>query len=358
LLARVVFYVSALCLSYLLEYQVRSHVIAMLILEQQRSQSLPPKPRLALSSERCLLEETFQGDIPAVILQARIDLGDLQLGHVIGQGEFGRVHLAVWHRALPQTVAAKVLERKHFSKPYLETVIRAAELELSLPAHEHTVRLFGIAWSIDTARLLTISEYCSGGSLLTALENKSVARWSAADKLCWTAALARGIAHLHSQSPAVVHRDLKPDNILLAEFPKANSPKIADFGSSRYRDGNMSDSVGTPMFSAPEQLARQYDLGSQYDLSIDIWAFGCILVCIARCSTLPYSEDDLQVCGACSRVAAGELAPSLAAGTCLGGPSAKQNLSYMACVRSCCQFEPALRPSADRLAHLLAELSV
>lgn len=76
--------------------------------------------------------------------------------------------------------------------------------------------------------------------------------------------------YLHSQT--VIHRDLKPDNILMNRSHKIL--KIADFGISKLLEEGASSKtfIGTSNYVAPEMY-----MGQSYDRTIDIWSLGCIL---------------------------------------------------------------------------------
>eukprot|EP00928_Gymnodinium_smaydae_P069717 TRINITY_DN5337_c0_g1_i2.p1 TRINITY_DN5337_c0_g1~~TRINITY_DN5337_c0_g1_i2.p1 ORF type:complete len:1153 (+),score=109.07 TRINITY_DN5337_c0_g1_i2:477-3461(+) len=82
--------------------------------------------------------------------------------------------------------------------------------------------------------------------------------------------VARGMGYLHGQDPPVIHRDLKPGNILI----EASNPprgKISDFGLSALVDSNSPGRAGTSNYSAPEIAS-----GESYDVKSDVFSFGCV----------------------------------------------------------------------------------
>jgi WD40 repeat protein/serine/threonine protein kinase len=134
--------------------------------------------------------------------------------------------------------------------------------------HPNIVRLYECGQH-DGLPYFTL-EFVSGGSLDRRIRGQPLPPSEAAHLV---AQLARGMAYVHSQG--VVHRDLKPGNVLLAEN---GTPKITDFGLARHlQGGGLTQSgvvMGTPCYMAPEQArGKMKEVGP----ATDIYALGAIL---------------------------------------------------------------------------------
>jgi len=106
--------------------------------------------------------------------------------------------------------------------------------------------------------------------------------------------IAAALAYLH-ENVKVIHRDLKPDNIL---FSSATAEiKITDFTVSRGEiapDSRLFDSEGTPCFTAPEchVVAKEGYL----PYPTDVWSFGVCLYCYVNDGKLPfYGQSELEI---------------------------------------------------------------
>ena len=291
------------------------------------------------------LIECLLHDLPPGVLAKRVCPHEVRLKEILGHGSFGTVHRAEWvtkRRGSQQRVAAKLLHRHQLNVGALSQFKRSLALELALAPHDNIVRLH--SWLADPTdcRVMLVLEHARGGSLERLIDNGTCATWGEGETLQVCGQMARGIAFLHSQQPPIIHRDLKPGNILFDE----GRPKLADFGVSRASNSTTltACAVGTLAFAAPEQL--QY---SQYTVSVDVWAFGCVLACVALNSSIPYpdrrtanysSDEDGQLISA---VARGILRPSTPVDHFLH-----------AHVRDCVASEPTARPAAAELARVLS----
>jgi serine/threonine protein kinase len=103
----------------------------------------------------------------------------------------------------------------------------------------------------------------------------------------WALQILRGLEYLHTQSPPVIHRDIKCDNIFLHE----GNAKIGDLGLATYALAATHQKalsvIGTPQFMAPEV----YD--ETYTTAADIWAYGMAMIEMLT-NTTPYSECESQ----------------------------------------------------------------
>jgi len=183
---------------------------------------------------------------------------------VIGSGGFGTVYEA-YQPILKRRVAIKVINPQHANQPaFIRNFHVEAELVASLE-HPHIVPLYDY-WR-DTNGAFLIMRWLSGGSLRQSIQQQPWDTRQTAKLLDQiTAALA--VAHRHR----VVHRDIKPDNILL---DKEGNAYLADFGIAKQTDLQTSKDdtgAGTIQYAAPEQFQRK-DITAQ----TDVYSLGVML---------------------------------------------------------------------------------
>ena len=186
--------------------------------------------------------------------------------------ELGRGGMGVVYKcrqiALNRIVALKlILAGGHATEHHRSRFLREAEAAAGV-GHPNVVQVFEAgAWDGQPYLVL---EYCSGGSLGEQLRGVPLAKDRSATLV---ETLARAVQAAHERG--VVHRDLKPQNVLLAAD---GSPKVTDFGLAKLVDsgeGLTSTGVvmGTPSYMAPEQAAGRREVGA----AADIYALGAIL---------------------------------------------------------------------------------
>jgi serine/threonine protein kinase len=193
-------------------------------------------------------------------------LGRYRLGKRLGAGSFGTVWQAR-DEHLERDVAVKVVPRERILEARFEREARAAA---SL-GHPAIVTLYEASADDDSAYL--VSELVRGATLGALLE---AGRLSDRDIVAVGVAVCDALAHAHSQG--IVHRDVKPSNILVPDQPASPSypAKLTDFGVARVIGGDSltltGDVVGTAAYMAPEQAA-----GRSAGAAADLYALA--LVC-------------------------------------------------------------------------------
>ncbi|KAH8395854.1 hypothetical protein KR215_006790 [Drosophila sulfurigaster] len=134
-------------------------------------------------------------------------------------------------------------------------------------------------------------EYVDGGSLFKLLYSMPRATYTINHIINWALQAAKGVAYLHAMTPiAVIHRDLKPHNMLLDN--QHRSLKICDFGTVRYVSSMMTKNSGTAPYMAPEVFS-----GQKYTGKCDVYSWTITLhELFAR--KIPFSDcsNDLIVC--------------------------------------------------------------
>ncbi|MGZ5340020.1 MAG: serine/threonine-protein kinase, partial [Solirubrobacterales bacterium] len=180
----------------------------------------------------------------------------------LGSGGFGTVYRA-WDERLQRAVAVKVIESGARGGRVLREAQAAARL-----GHPGIVTLYELAREDSRAYLVT--ELVEGG---TVAELSRRGELSDSEIAGLGAEACEALAHAHAQG--VVHRDVKPQNILIAERPR--QAKLVDFGIARLLDeATMTasgDVLGTLAYMAPEQAEgrRPGPAADVYSLSLTLY---------------------------------------------------------------------------------------
>ncbi|XP_078700262.1 mitogen-activated protein kinase kinase kinase 7-like isoform X2 [Branchiostoma floridae x Branchiostoma belcheri] len=201
-----------------------------------------------------------EGEKPFV---EQIDIEELDIEEVVGRGAFGMVSKARWR---DMTVAVKLIESESERRAFAVEV-----RQLSRVSHPNIVRLHGAC--ISERVWCLVMEYAEGGSLYNVLHGSEVTQpiYTAANAMSWCLQCAQGVAYLHGMKPkALIHRDLKPPNLLLMEG--GTLLKICDFGTACDIQTHMTNNKGSAAWMAPEVFE-----GSLYSEKCDVFSWGIIL---------------------------------------------------------------------------------
>ncbi|XP_071528363.1 serine/threonine-protein kinase fused [Panulirus ornatus] len=181
----------------------------------------------------------------------------------IGQGSFGRVFRGKC-LAKGQIVALKFIPKRNKEERELRSLRRECEIQRGL-AHPNIVRMVD---SFETENeVVAVSEYVPG-QLFQLLESNGPLKEERVQQIACN--LVSAIYYLHAHR--ILHRDIKPQNILLSS---AGEAKLCDFGFSRKMGINtyvLTSVKGTPLYMAPELIEEK-----PYDHTADLWSLGCIL---------------------------------------------------------------------------------
>ncbi len=191
------------------------------------------------------------------------------LDQVLGRGGMGVVYRAT-QTGLNRVVALKMLIAGQYADPALRTRFLLEAESVAALDHPHIVRVF--AFGEYNGHPYLAMEYLPRGTLAESIKKNGPFEALEATRLL--AKLAEAVAHAHSHG--VVHRDIKPLNVLLTADAE---PRLADFGLAKSGRADQHLSVtgqvlGTPAYMAPEQAAgRVREVGT----AADVYALGAVL---------------------------------------------------------------------------------
>lgn len=190
----------------------------------------------------------------------------MNLYHVlelVGEGSFGRVYKGR-KRYSGQVVALKFMPKVGRTEKELRNLKREIEIMRDLQ-HPNIVQLFD-SFETDT-EVVVVTEYAEGQLFQILEDDGSLPENQVQEIACQ---LVSALYYLHSHR--ILHRDMKPQNILLG---KSGVVKLCDFGFARAMSVStlvLTSIKGTPLYMSPELVEEK-----PYDHTADLWSLGCIL---------------------------------------------------------------------------------
>ncbi|XP_071723342.1 inactive protein kinase SELMODRAFT_444075-like [Rutidosis leptorrhynchoides] len=211
------------------------------------------------------------GKPPRWFSYAELELatGGFSKANFLAEGGFGSVHRGI----LPNGQAVAVKQHKLASSQGDLEFCSEVEV-LSCAQHRNVVMLIGFC--IEDGKRLLVYEYICNGSLDSHLygNHQEPLEWSARQKIAVGA--ARGLRYLHEECRVgcIVHRDMRPNNILITHDYE---PLVGDFGLARWQpDGDAG--VETRVIGTFGYLAPEYAQSGQITDKADVYSFGVVLV--------------------------------------------------------------------------------
>lgn len=209
----------------------------------------------------------------------RLD-GRYEIQDVIGVGGMAVVYKA-YDNIDDRIVAVKVLKEEYLANEEFRRRFKNESKAIAVLSHPNIVKVYDVSFG-DRLQYI-VMEYIEGITLKEYIEKKGVIDWNEA--LFFIIQILRALQHAHDKG--VVHRDVKPQNIMLLEN---GTIKVADFGIARFSHSESrtvtEKAIGSVHYISPEQAK-----GELTDEKADIYSVGIMLYEMLT-GRLPFDSDN------------------------------------------------------------------
>jgi serine/threonine protein kinase len=250
----------------------------------------PVHPREFLANVKALLRreaqtseslQTLASQIPSDYAIGATIIDQYEVLSNLGRGAMGIVY-KVRHKVLNKIVAIKMIKGEFLTDKEVLTRFEQEAKAASSLDHPSIIKVYDYGISRDKRPYL-VMDYLEGTTFSNLLKTKK--RFSPQQILPLFIKLTDALEHAHSRN--IVHRDIKPGNIVLVETHINQDdaclsiviPKIVDFGIAKILDNKHNlgltkagELIGSPIYASPEQA-----MGNTIDGRTDIYSLGCVL---------------------------------------------------------------------------------
>jgi serine/threonine-protein kinase len=238
----------------------------------------PPPPQSLASDEEITRQQSGRAAQEATLVDRHGDrllgstvAGKYRIEATLGTGGMGAVYRAT-RPVIGDEVAVKILHSEQSDPKAAERFRREAQAAARLK-HPNAVTIYDFGVTDDGLQYL-VMELVEGESLRRIIKQQGPLIPSASAEIIDQVCAALDEAHRHN----IIHRDIKPDNIIVSVSAVGLRVKVLDFGIAKLRDDTASNLtqtgsiLGTPHYMSPEQC-----LGEELDTRSDIYSVGIVL---------------------------------------------------------------------------------
>ena len=277
----------------------------------REAKALAPAARRAYLDERCAGELELRAAVEARLESAPdspppgdavgeserpgLVLGRFKLLQQIGEGGFGAVWMAEQREPVKRRVAIKILKLGMDTRQVLAR-FEAERQALAMMDHPNIAKVFD-AGSTERGRPYFVMEYIRGVPILEYCDKE---RLDTRRRLELFVHVCHAIQHAHQKG--VIHRDIKPTNVLVTLHDGVPVPKVIDFGVAKATNADLTERtlftehrqiIGTPAYMSPEQAEMS---GLDIDTRTDIYSLGVLLYEVLT-GTTPFTVEQLLTKG-------------------------------------------------------------
>jgi serine/threonine protein kinase/tetratricopeptide (TPR) repeat protein len=236
-----------------------------------------------------------RGELAPLVEACGDHVGRYKLLQQIGEGGCGIVYMAEQEEPVRRRVALKVIKLGMDTKQVI-TRFEAERQALAMMDHPNIAKVFD-AGATETGRPYFVMELVRGVKVTDFCDENQV---STEERLNLFIQVCHALQHAHQKG--IIHRDIKPTNILVPVDDGVPVPKVIDFGIAKATQGKLTDQtlftafeqfIGTPAYVSPEQAVMT---NVEVDTRSDIYSLGVLLYELLTGQT-PFRQKDLLSSG-------------------------------------------------------------